>query len=140
MNKFKSIGMAILLSLLMTATHSIDVAAGKPILVDDTNKGNGGGPSHMPSRYLLYLELEDEENTDSLIFYYQGTEPVSYSLYSEDGELQLQGSCLFDSDSKCQVPLEELAPGTYTITIMVGGTMYEGTFLLEKSCKSDEHS
>ncbi len=119
------------LSLLVISTYGINAFARKPIPIDDPNNGSNNGSSRMPSRYPLYLELEDEGDTDSLIFYYQGAEPVSYSIYSEDGELQLQGSCLFDSDGKYRVSLYGLAPGTYTITIMVGGTMYEGTFLLD---------
>ncbi len=129
-NKLK--GVLIALCLFIANAYNSDMVAGTPIPIDPVPKSNGGGgSSHMPSRYLLYLELEDEGDTDSLIFYYQGAEPVSYSIYSEDGELRLQGSCLFDSVGKCQVPLDGLTPGTYTITIMVGGTMYEGTFLLE---------
>ncbi len=129
-NSIKRLASAFAVLCLFVAIYNNNAVAGTPIPIGNpSDKNSKGGASRMPNRYPLYLELEDKGDIDSLIFYYQGAEPVSYSLYSEDGELQLQDSCLFDSDGKCQVPLDGLAPGTYTITIMVGCTMYEGTFL-----------
>lgn len=88
-------------------------------------------PSHAPTKSSSPINIYYEESSQSLTFCTKNESEVTYHIYSELDELEIQGCCIFDEEGKYSVSLEGLSTGTHTLYVSINNTQYQGIFETE---------
>lgn len=84
------------------------------------------GPSRVPSKSPLALQVIFDEDSNTLLFYDEHEDNVTYLIYNEEGAYVMEGVCAFDGNHLHETSLEGLNAGVYTIVVRVNNIEYTG--------------
>lgn len=90
--------------------------------------GKPSHPSRAPKFISLSLKIVYDANNNTLVFYDEDEDFVTYSIYNEENGCVMQGVCCFDEDGLCSDYIGTLQYGTYYITVQINGIEFWGTF------------
>ena len=84
-------------------------------------------PSRDPQGQILSVNVFYYES-GYLAFCNTGGERVTFCIYNDQNELELQGLCVFDEEGQYTLSLLGLYNGVYTLFVTVDNVHYQGTF------------
>ena len=87
------------------------------------------GPSRSPETNIeSIISVYLSESLDSLLLYSPSEGTCSYNIYNEYEQEVNNGSVMFSELGEASIYLGTLDEGTYTISLELGGLVYEGEF------------
>lgn len=90
--------------------------------------GNFPKPSRAPSKFSIPLIVELDEDNQQLKLTSQVASEYTYYIYSESGELFLQGALYCENYESYNIDLDLCQNGSYSIVFLYNGHAFIGTF------------